>query len=576
MSRRSTYSVRPTDRVLCVFVPGLKGSVLKCECCDRRTWPPSFLDSNVQTIRRVLTKRSMKIESMLNSVESECLTSHPQTVCGIVRKVRILNGLYTRDVYATFLENLLVECDGVGLTSDGLHKAVTLHEFAYDWTRGVRHAAETLFAYLQCSIGVYDAVVFVAHSMGGLVCRYLLEELCYNGRDEADTTAGHLYRKVKLVYALGVPHYGTVRALHHLIDPLGGDFAERCRRVQSLYDMIPFSDLNAQIDGLSTSVRRPYLYALSLKRYRSDLFLKRTDGKVIVNRDDWRPPDGRADRTHVLPHHVRVLVDILTSRFPVLARCPERLHEAAGVHFALNSELRPTGCAYLFLNAVGLMSPSSIDRNNFLFRRCAQGDGVVCSIVDRVRSHAFAGERRTASGGRPIGNAAINGSDENAYGVHVKMLKHIDVFRVVRETVARELYGGTTVGRPNGIRYLWRRTFNDGGDTAAVSSSTFTWRQWSVTAINLVSGRCVLSVRTIADGGGADEQTTGDMIVDLIPTLFETRDRNDDDSGHGIAAAASTDIPIDVITSVTVKPANDWRKVTVIIDGHYTILTVHV
>lgn len=512
------------------------------------------------------------MEHLMNADEYDCLVTHSQTVCGIVKKVTVLGGIYTRDVYATFLRNLQDECDGAGLTDDGLHKVVTLHSFAYDWTLGIRNAAEALFAYLHGAVNDYSAVVLVAHSMGGLVCRYVLEEMCY--RRGADA----LYRRVRLVYAMGVPHYGTVRALHYLIDPRGGVFTEHCRHIQSLYDMIPFSDLNAQIDGIQTGARRTCLPDSSMTRYRSELFLKRTDREIVVSRDDWRPGrDYVANRDNpagTLPNYTRCLIDKLTSRFPVLARYRDRLREAADVHFALDSQRRPAGCVYMFVNAVGFMSPSLIDKNDFMFRKCARGDGLVCSTVDDDRQRdgsaaplvcpptTVVGRRETDA------DATIRGFVENKYSVHVDMLKHIDVFRVVREILAKEIFGNTTIGRMDGIKYLWRRTMCDNDGSTVVSSSTIPFRRWSISAANLASGRCVVSV-SIKDTLDTDTpHVDGDVTLDMrrLPVASSCNDRRSETESSS---------PVDDgITSVTLKLARDWNRVTLIVGGHYTILNV--
>lgn len=557
---------RPLDRVLCVFVPGLKGSVLRCETCERRTWPPPFLDKSVETVRRAVTKGSRKIEHLMNADETTCLVTHPQTVCGIVRKVRILNGLYTRDVYDTFLDHLQDECDGAGLTRDGLHRMVTLHTFAYDWTLGVRHAAERLFSYLQNSTGVYSVVVLIAHSMGGLVCRYMLERMCCKDGVGDDPGARRLSHKVKLLYGLGVPHYGTVRALHYLIDPNGGDFTERCRGIQSLFDLIPFSDLNAQIDGIDEGIgRRPCPRGTSLRRYRSELFLKRTDREVVVDRDDWKPQSGssgpyRHSRVPGPSGHIYCLLERLKSRFPALARYEDRLREAVDVHFSLDSARRPSGCTYLFVNALGVLSPSLINKNGVMIRECARGDGLVCSVIDE-RHTAECMEAGTCGGTTRNGTGSAAESErsgERRYSVHVKMLKHIDVFRVVQDVMAREFFGSSAVG----IKRMWRQSLEGDAESEVASSSRVTFRQWTITATNLKSGRFVLSVRAI-DNLEMPSAGVG-MEIGIAPTAL----------GDCVPDSANNQRLTNGVTRVVVKPADDWCTMTVIVSGYHRIVGI--
>lgn len=523
-----------------------------------------------------MTKRSKKIEHLMNADESTCLVTHPQSVCGIVKKVTAMNGLYTRDVYATFLDNLQEECDGVGLTSDGLHRLVTLHTFGYDWTRGVRYAAEELFSYFQGTIGIYSAVVLIAHSMGGLVCRYLLEEICHNGRTTTDTTADRLYRKVKMLYAIGVPHYGTVRALHFLIDPRGGNFTESCRNIQSLFDMIPFSDLNAQIDGIEQGVRRPCSSTLPLRRYRSELFLKKTNRDVVVDRNDWKPKNDFGSRWHfdkntrerIISDYISCLIDRLTYRFPLLGENRGRLLEAANVHFSLNSSHRPFGCVYLFVNAVGFMSPSLIDKDNFMYRKCAYGDGLVCSLVEESQQN----DESNLLGVTDRTTESYDDSYERNCSVHVSMLQHIDVFRAVREVLARDIFGSATIGKQNAIKYLWRQSVLNNDQTEIVSFSSIKFGRWKITATNLRSDRCVLNIRAI--DFLEDRLTSGNnggLRIDMIRT---TTTSYTPITARRYGTSPTDDPRTNNVTRVSVTPEEVWSRVTVIVSGQYKILEV--
>lgn len=547
-------------RVLCVFVPGIKGSVLKCVKCHRQTWPPEFLGKNIETIRRFVSKRSTKLEQLMDSDESSCLVTHEQTAYCVIKELVILNGVYKRDVYGKFLKNLQKECDGVGLTRDGRHKVVTLYAFAYDWTLGVRHAAERLYYYLQEAINNYSAFALIGHSMGGLISRFMLEEIVYRER-ATNPTAQRIYDRAKLVYALGVPHYGTVRSLHYLIDPRGGDFTRYYRTVQSLYDMIPFSDLTSQIDGLSTGKETVHSDRTTMKRKRSDIFLKRSERDILVAGDDWRPSrDDRPDRcehnpsyvrgssTTPTPVHVRRLVDMLTVRFPELAPSANRILEGAAVHFSLNSDHRPVGCVYFCVNAVGVMSPSLIDKNDTMIRGCKRGDGLVCSVVEPRSTVDYKREHYV--------------DEANKYTVHVKMLKRIDVFRVVCDVLANDIFGSNTTGKRNGIKYLWRKYVHDHAGVEIVSNYTFEQNGiWEISTNNLNSDCCVLTVR-IGDIT-ASSMENNSIVIGLLS------DPRDD--GRGVH---STDRNADRLVRISVNPARDWNRVTVILVGQYRLFNV--
>lgn len=586
--RRTTRG--PTDTgVLCVFVPGLKGSVLKCDQCQKRSWPPSFLDSNVELLRRCLKKRSLNVARLMTADECACLIEHKQEVCGVLTEISLLHGLYERDIYASFLAGLQKDCDEAGSTDGGRRKPITLHRFPYDWTLGVRHAAEQLYTYLRRTSGDYSAVALVAHSMGGLVCRYMLEEILYKARDQ-DVAAKHLYRTVKLLYAMGVPHYGTISALHHLIDPSFETLTVHCQGIQSLYDLIPFSDLRQQIEGvvLEGEEQQNPLYASVLrcdKRYRSEMFLQRTDGKLTVDREHWLPQrllnvgeattsrDNRIDRASA----ISLLVQVLIRRFPVLSQYADRLYQGAQVHFALNASNRPAACVYVCVNAVGFKSPSTIDSNDRLFRECRRGDGTVCSVIDKPKRKGVWRRQtnwlkplipRNTDVETPMTETRSDTVETPKYSVHTKMLPHIDVFRVIHETLASDIYGGEAVGTRDGIRGMWRNFIRDQSKGAVVSTSSGTCLGWNITAANLNAGCCVLTVNYTPswsdngyDGGECD------IDIGLVQsTRSERRVRS--------SIFSSTRAPIEDVTHIRVKISDLWSRITVILSGHYTLLNV--
>ncbi|KAG8279571.1 hypothetical protein J6590_102036 [Homalodisca vitripennis] len=433
---------------------------------------------------------SLKIERLMNPEECTCLMAHEHAVGGVIGEVSLFGGLYVREVYSVFLRDLQRECNGAGSTDDGLNERVTLEKFAYDWTRGVHYAAEKLYVYLSTMSRGYHAIALIAHSMGGLVCRYLLEVLVYAKR-AYDETARHLYRSVKLLYAIGVPHYGALRALYGLVDPENRELSKLCRDIQSLFDMIPFSDLTSQVEGFGS---------VSTQRYRSAMFLKRTVGTVTVDGKHWRTGT-------VTPGHVSGLVSELMRRFPELRDHSSRLFRGAAVHFALKSANKPTGCVYFCVNAVGLGSPSLIDKHDRLFRECTSGDGTICNVItasdECINTRPRRGRRRR--------------QPRKTYSVHVKMLSSIDVFKAVREVLGSDVFGDLTTGTGKGFKYLWRSFIGERtGGEEVVSSFTDTLGSWTVTANNLRSGCCVLSVRAAAADNSSPHEYRGGINIGVV------------------------------------------------------------
>lgn len=596
-------------RVLCVFVPGIKGSVLRCDSCKRRSWPPQFLDNSIESFRRYVSVRSRKIEHMMKPEEAECLAMHHQTVYGVLKKVTFLKGLIKRDIYGEFLTNLQSDCDAIGLTSDGLKRRVELHSFAYDW-RNVRQAAEQLLSYLSTTICSFSAIVLVAHSMGGLVCRYMLEELVHHRR-VFDPVARQLHHDVKMVYMMGVPHYGSLRSLYHLVDPQNSSVAAHYRNIQSLYDMIPFSDIGSQIEGtlsgssgVKVAVEPPIekvvvkdltsvgshtesldTDGVALRRFRSDIFLKEIDGEITVDHRHWLPENspqqsGRSitrTREADINEHILTLTAGLVSRFPELKAYEARLLLGARVHFALNSSHKPPGCVYICVNAVGVKSPSMIDGQNRLYRDCDNGDGVVCSVVERPNGkhsryglgsvlwnkfrtqtdHSVGAVQTESVDATSLENAA--GQDKKRFNVHVSMLKSIDVFRFVRLVLPTEICGSGAAGTPwSGKKHIWRTFVDKGSISEVISSSTVMFRGLEVTATNLKSGYCIVNIELEPTDsiGSYSSSPSLEISVTQIPTQT---------TGTVVHPLG------DRTRKIKLRPGVDWSRVTVLLNSYFTI-----
>ncbi|WP_405441013.1 hypothetical protein OG373_27635 [Streptomyces avidinii] len=114
--------------------------------------------------------------------------------------------------------------------------------FPYDWRLSCRYNAERLRKTVARSLGRWqdsaperrDArVVFVCHSMGGLIARHYVELL-----------GGH--EITRRVITMGTPHRGSLDALVHLVNglrkgwgPLGVDLSAFARSLPSLHQLAP-------------------------------------------------------------------------------------------------------------------------------------------------------------------------------------------------------------------------------------------------------------------------------------------------------------------------------------------------
>ncbi len=113
-------------------------------------------------------------------------------------------------------------------------------DFPYDWRRDLFETVDVLAARLEAlHRGGATEIALLGHSMGGLLCRLLLE----SGRFERDPW----FSKIRLFVALAVPHLGAPLALARIfgIDSTlgisGEDFAKLARdtRYPSGYQLIP-------------------------------------------------------------------------------------------------------------------------------------------------------------------------------------------------------------------------------------------------------------------------------------------------------------------------------------------------
>lgn len=154
-------------------------------------------------------------------------------VGAVVGAVHVVPGLWKIDSYGGFCTMLA--------SSVGLTPGENFRLFPYDWRRDNRVSARRLERCLRrwlpewrAKSGNADArVVFVAHSMGGLVARYYVE--CLEG-----------WRTTRRLFTVGTPHRGSLDALGCLINgyaksigPLHVDATLPLRSFASVSQLLP-------------------------------------------------------------------------------------------------------------------------------------------------------------------------------------------------------------------------------------------------------------------------------------------------------------------------------------------------
>lgn len=193
-----------------VFIPGIMGSKLFA-ADNEELWPPEPLETQFGYKR---------VDKLLE----------PDVRAGkIIRKVLCF------DFYGSMLEQL----DDLGFTRGGAD-GKRRYEFAYDWRLDLETTADALAAQLdQVASDGADQISLIAHSMGGLVSRLVLETGRFDDRP--------WFGKITLFAALAVPHLGAPLALARVlgIDSTlgisGADFRKigNDRRYPSGYQLLP-------------------------------------------------------------------------------------------------------------------------------------------------------------------------------------------------------------------------------------------------------------------------------------------------------------------------------------------------
>lgn len=408
---------------LCIFVPGIKGSELFCTSCNKRSWPPHVLNEPFSLARRVINKSTTSVEKLLTPEELNCLTFHKKTATNVIKNVSVLNGLFNKKVYGEFLSRLKIDLKYLELYCNNRNKnyKIDLLEFPYDWTKSNSQTAYDLYTNVflkEIKKGYYKEFIIIAHSMGGIVTRYLLEHLLNSDIKLLPGTHEERERiksSILLFYGIGVPHYGCIRSLFSLVNVENEQLSCFSRNISSLYDMIPYNDLEKQIIGYnnkSYSFKTLHFKQFSnvkkiRRRTRSDVFLKTSivsnlkDKKNIENDIHINPrfwENGYKDNAvHVDVNcfknytaeneYLNNITCNLIKRFPILAHRDDFIKSGLKFHCSLNTNMKPKKCIYILVNAVGVNTPSHIDLENNLFKTCKAGDGVVCSNIVGVENN---------------------------------------------------------------------------------------------------------------------------------------------------------------------------------------------
>ena len=219
---------------LVVILPGILGSVLQKDGKD--LWAVSgqavwqVFTNSEQTLRNLkLSQDDPEAESLGDGVRATALMQDSHLIPGFWK----IDG-YTKTARLV-TDNFDVTPGDIYNDSDD--KAANFYQFPYDWRRDSRANARILKKLidkrLKCwreTSGASDAkVIFMAHSMGGLVCRYYLEVL-------------EGWQDSRALFTFGTPYRGSLKAVNFLANgykQLFLDLTEVMRSLTSVYQLLP-------------------------------------------------------------------------------------------------------------------------------------------------------------------------------------------------------------------------------------------------------------------------------------------------------------------------------------------------
>jgi pimeloyl-ACP methyl ester carboxylesterase len=229
---------------LIILLPGITGSVLQKNNKDIWAVTRDSVGDALTTLGRNL--QGLELKDDQQDVEN---LGDGVVATALFPDVHLIPGFWKIDGYSGVRAALSQR-----LKLDGAQNYI---EFPYDWRRDNRVAARKLarlvppwLAQWKKVSGNNDAkVVFIAHSMGGLVARYYLE--CLEG-----------WRYTRKLITFGAPYRGSLNALDFLSNGYGKTFASfnmadlsaLIRSFTSVYQLLPRYPCVDMGDGV---MRRP-------------------------------------------------------------------------------------------------------------------------------------------------------------------------------------------------------------------------------------------------------------------------------------------------------------------------------
>lgn len=212
---------------LVIVIPGLIGSVLEKD--GKAIW-----GYTLGAAWRVVAGGALDLLQLKGADDERDDLGDGIKATGLISDVQLIPGLWKLEGYSILAEKLVGDMK--------LVRNENYREFPYDWRRNNRVSAKKLAAlvpgWLQewrdKSGNVQAKVIFVVHSMGGLVARYYVE--CLGG-----------WKTTRTLLSFGTPYRGSGNALGYIcngfswdVGPLKAfDGTKAIRSFDSIYQLLP-------------------------------------------------------------------------------------------------------------------------------------------------------------------------------------------------------------------------------------------------------------------------------------------------------------------------------------------------
>lgn len=210
-------------RDVIVCIPGITGSVLRKN--NRDVW--NISGGAVLNALRSLggSMKDLKLEE--DPVDVDDVDGI--TASAVIRDVHLIPGIWKIDGYTKLIRHIEEKFD--------VKLGENLFEFPYDWRRDNRVASRQLAtkargwldAWRQKSGNADAKLIFVGHSMGGLVARHFIE--CREG-----------WRETRMLVTMGTPYGGSLYSLGTLVNGKKikfFDLTDLARSLTALYQLLP-------------------------------------------------------------------------------------------------------------------------------------------------------------------------------------------------------------------------------------------------------------------------------------------------------------------------------------------------